>query len=129
VAHNAYFDRAHLLRACAEAHVPGLAAGPFLCTLQLARKAFPRAPSHKLYALASSLGLCVSPVRHRALPDAELAAALFVRLLSELRAQAAALGLVGELDAPALCALQRSRAKRLTHSLPRALGATDVRGS
>jgi DNA polymerase III epsilon subunit-like protein len=43
--------------------------GPLLCTLRLARKAFPDAPNHRLETLCDHLGL-EEGAHHRALPDA-----------------------------------------------------------
>lgn len=79
VAHHATFDRNFLwtLRQ------------PWICTLELARKAYPHAPSHRLGRLVEYLGLrqqLTSERLHRALPDAEAAAYLLMACLESLKA-------------------------------------------
>ena len=82
VAHNAAFDRRFWT---AELSRLGLAAAqPFACTLLLARRLCPDAPSHKLGALAALYGLPASGRAHRALADAEMAASLWLRLRRDL---------------------------------------------
>lgn len=49
------------------------------------RRAFPRAPSHKLGALVDYAGLPVAGRYHRALADAQMAASLLLRIAQELR--------------------------------------------
>lgn len=79
VAHHATFDRNFLwtLRQ------------PWICTLELARKAYPHAPSHRLGRLVEYLGLrqqLTSERLHRALPDAEATAYLLMACLESLKA-------------------------------------------
>jgi DNA polymerase-3 subunit epsilon len=79
VAHNAAFDVAHLeaaRRAC------GLPPGdaPALCTLRLARRLVPESRRRGLDAVASALGIACFD-RHRALPDALIAAEIFCVML------------------------------------------------
>lgn len=55
-----------------------------LCTLQLARQAFPNAPSHRNQALREYLGLDADPAiaalgQHRALADALVSAQILIR--------------------------------------------------
>ena len=57
----------------------------FACSLLLARRLLPDAPSHKLGALVAFAGLPVAGRSHRALADAEMAASLLLRLEGELR--------------------------------------------
>lgn len=57
----------------------------FACSLLLARRLFPQAPSHKLGVLVEFAGLPVAGRYHRALADAEMAASLLARLEDELR--------------------------------------------
>ena len=83
VAHNAAFDskfwQAELARA-------GLAAPqPFACTVLLSRRLYPEAPSHKLGAMAAFHSLPHTGQAHRALADAEMAAALLARIQHDLR--------------------------------------------
>jgi len=87
VAHNAPFDVGHL-DAAARA-VRGRPLGlPVLCTLRLARRFLPHLRSRSLDAVAAALGIgCAG--RHRALPDARIAAEILCVFLE----QAAARGL------------------------------------
>lgn len=83
VAHNAAFDRRFWQAELAHA---GLAAPqPFICTLLLARRLYPQAPSHQLGALVDYHGLPRTGQAHRALADAEMAAALLARIEHDLR--------------------------------------------
>lgn len=83
VAHNAAFDArfwdAELARVARQRHQE------FACSLLLARRLMPEAPSHKLGALVEFAGLPVAGRYHRALADAEMAASLLLRLEGELR--------------------------------------------
>ena len=75
VAHNAAFDRGFL---------PMLADRPGLCTMRLARRAFPEFHSHALQVLRRALDLNVPDdvgAAHRALGDARVTAALLRVLL------------------------------------------------
>lgn len=82
VAHNAAFDRRFW---AAELQRAGQAAAqPFACTLLLSRRLYPEAPSHKLGALAEFHRLPPSGRAHRALADAEMAAALLARIQHDL---------------------------------------------
>ena len=79
VAHHATFDR-NFLWTLRE---------PWICTLELARKAYPHAPSHRLGRLVEYLGLrqqLTSERLHRALPDAEATAYLLMQCLESLKA-------------------------------------------
>jgi DNA polymerase-3 subunit epsilon len=83
VAHNASFDckfwDAELAR------INQSRRQEFACSLLLARRLFPQAPSHKLGALVEFANLPVAGRAHRALADAEMAASLMVCLEEELR--------------------------------------------
>src|ERR1035437_4507520 len=57
----------------------------FACSLLLARRLLPQAPSHKLGALVEFARLPVAGRAHRALADPEMAASLLVHLEDELR--------------------------------------------
>lgn len=79
VAHNAAFDVALLDRAARR--ILGRPLGmPSLCTFKLARRLLPHVPKASLDGLASHFSLAKS-ARHRALADAELTAAVLVRLV------------------------------------------------
>jgi DNA polymerase-3 subunit epsilon len=84
-AHNASFDRrfweSELQRAGREA------THPFACTLLLSRRLYPQAPNHKLGSLAAFHALPASGRAHRALADAEVAAALLGQIRHDLRRQ------------------------------------------
>ena len=83
VAHNAAFDRKFWQ---AELALAGLAAPqPFACTVLLSRRLYPQAPSHRLGALVDYHGLPRTGQAHRALADAEMAAALLARMQHDLR--------------------------------------------
>ncbi len=83
VAHNAAFDSrfwdAELARITRQRRQE------FACSLLLARRLMPDAPSHKLGALVEYARLPVAGRYHRALADAEMAASLLLRLTDELR--------------------------------------------
>ena len=82
VAHNAAFDSKFWQ---SELQHAGLqATQPFACTVLLSRRVYPDAPSHKLGNLIDHLGLPRTGRAHRALADAEMAAALLVRMQREL---------------------------------------------
>lgn len=81
VAHNARFDLGFL---------PRVAQLPSLCTLALARRAFPDAPDHKNQTLRKYLGLdrdstIAGALAHRGLGDALVTAAILVRCLRVLK--------------------------------------------
>ena len=82
VAHNAAFDRRFLERAW-ERHALEVSLPPILCSLKLAR-AWVSARTYSLDALVSQLGIS-EQVRHRALGDAEMTAALWLELLARGR--------------------------------------------
>jgi DNA polymerase III subunit epsilon len=83
VAHNAAFDRkfwqAELARAGSEA------AQPFACTVLLSRRLYPHAPNHRLGTLVDFHRLPRTGQAHRALADAEMAAALLGQIQHDLR--------------------------------------------
>jgi DNA polymerase-3 subunit epsilon len=82
VAHNAAFDSKFWQ---SELRYAGLdAPHPFACTVLLSRRVYPDAPSHKLGNLIGHLGLTRAGRAHRALADAEMAAALLARMQRDL---------------------------------------------
>ena len=83
VAHNAAFDRRFWAAELERADRP--APHPFACTLLLSRRLYPDAPSHKLGSLAAWHALPSSGRAHRALADAEVAAALLAQIRHDLR--------------------------------------------
>jgi DNA polymerase-3 subunit epsilon len=85
VAHNASFDSKFWQ---AELALAGQSAPqPFACTVLLSRRLYPQAPSHKLGVLVDYHGLPRTGQAHRALADAEMAAALLTRMQHDLRTQ------------------------------------------
>ncbi len=85
VAHNAAFDLRFL---------PALQRMPSLCTVRLARRAFPRAPNHRNQTLRAYLGMdddsdVARFAAHRALGDAVVTAHILLRCLRVLRRRAA----------------------------------------
>ncbi|WP_291519612.1 3'-5' exonuclease [Acidovorax sp.] len=85
VAHNAAFDSKFWQAELARADRP--APHPFACTVLLSRRLYPHAPSHKLGTLVDFHGLPRTGQAHRALADAEMAAALLARMQHDLRTQ------------------------------------------
>lgn len=83
VAHNASFDRRFWAAELERVGEP--ASQPFACTLLLSRRLFPQAPNFRLGSLAAFHDLPVSGRAHRALADAETAAALLGRIRHDLR--------------------------------------------
>jgi DNA polymerase-3 subunit epsilon len=85
VAHNASLDLSFLT---------ALRERPHLCTLALARRAFPHAPDHKNQTLRRYLAIDRDPLlrglaAHRALADAQVTAAILLRCLARLARAAA----------------------------------------
>ena len=83
VAHNASFDckfwDAELAR------IERRRQQEFACSMLLARRLFPQAPSHQLGVLVDFAKLPVAGRYHRALADAQMAASLLTHLEDELR--------------------------------------------
>ena len=84
-AHNASFDRRFWAAELERIDRP--APEPFCCTLLLSRRLYPQAPSYTLGSLAAFHALPTPGRAHRALADAEVAAALLGRIRSDLRSQ------------------------------------------
>jgi DNA polymerase-3 subunit epsilon len=82
-AHNAPFDRRFWQDELARAGVA--AAQPFVCTVMLSRRLHPEAGSHKLTALGAFHGIPPAGRAHRALADAEMAAAVLARMQAGIR--------------------------------------------
>jgi len=113
VAHNASFDskfwQAEL------AHAGLTAPQPFACTVLLSRRLYPDAPTHKLGPLVQHLGLPRAERAHRALADAEMAAALLARMQHDLTTQ----WQLPSADFAQLQAVQRCTRKTLAQWLTR----------
>ena len=80
VAHNASFDRSFWQAELALAGCETDKAHQFACTVLLARRLYPQAPSCKLGILARFHGLPDSGRAHRALADAQTTAHLLLRI-------------------------------------------------
>jgi DNA polymerase-3 subunit epsilon len=87
VAHNASFDRrfwaAELDRLGLDVS-PANTHAPYACTLLLSRRLYPEARSFRLGSLAAFHDLPSSGRAHRAMADAEVAAALLARIQRDL---------------------------------------------
>ena len=101
VAHNASFDSKFWQAEMAHAGLP--APHAFACTVLLSRRLYPQAPSHQLGALVDYHHLPRTGRAHRALADAEMAAALLGQIQHDLRQRWD----VGQPDHALLVALQR----------------------
>ncbi|MET0280526.1 MAG: 3'-5' exonuclease [Steroidobacteraceae bacterium] len=86
VAHNARVDENFLRSECRRLELD-LQLDPFICSMQLSRRVYPHLSTHSLATLAWSLGLARTGAAHRAGADAELTAALMLRLGADLAAQ------------------------------------------
>ena len=82
VAHNASFDRRYWMAELARLDLP--APQPFACTVLLSRRLYPQARSHSLGAMATLHQLPSAGRAHRAMADAEVAAALLARIQTDL---------------------------------------------
>lgn len=82
VAHNASFDRRYWMAELERLNLP--APQPFACTVLLSRRLYPEARSHSLGAMAALHQLPSAGRAHRALADAEVAAALLKRIQADL---------------------------------------------
>lgn len=85
VAHNAAFDRRFWVAELQRLGERG--EQPFACTLLLSRRLYPHAPSFRLGSLATFHALPSAGRAHRALADAEMAAALLDRIRHDLRSR------------------------------------------
>ncbi|MDQ3058919.1 MAG: 3'-5' exonuclease [Pseudomonadota bacterium] len=101
VAHNAAFDSRFWQAELARCELA--APQPFICTLLLSRRLYPQAPNHQLGSLVDYHGLPRTGQAHRALADAEMAAALLARIEHDLRTHHG----VASPDHKVLLALQR----------------------
>ncbi|MDP3816975.1 PolC-type DNA polymerase III [Pseudomonas sp.] len=86
---------------------------PFACSLLLARRLLPMAPSHKLGNLNRWAGLPDTGKAHRALADAEMAANLVSFMAALLRERHG----IAEVSHQLLCTLQRVPTAKLSQAL------------
>ena len=87
VAHNASFDQRFWGAELERLGTPAPSTPPFACTMLLSRRLYPQAGSFRLGALAAFHAIPPAGRAHRALADAEVAAALLARIRSDIRAQ------------------------------------------
>jgi DNA polymerase III epsilon subunit-like protein len=80
VAHSAHTEATVI--AGQHDHCPQLAKTSLLCTVKLARHAWPELNSHRLDAVLRFLRIAIPPDRHRAMPDAELTVQVFRHALA-----------------------------------------------
>ncbi|MBJ6727246.1 3'-5' exonuclease [Geomesophilobacter sediminis] len=83
VAHNASFDQRFLDAELSRLQLRRKA--EFACSLLVARRLYPEAPSHSLGALVNYRKLKTDGVFHRALADAEMTAGLWTAMIRELK--------------------------------------------
>jgi DNA polymerase III epsilon subunit-like protein len=80
VAHSAHTEAGIIARH--REHCPVLAATSLLCTVRLARAAFPDLAHHTLDTMLKYLAIPRPPDRHRAMPDTELTVQVLTRCLA-----------------------------------------------
>lgn len=85
VAHNASFDQRFWASETARLGGPGRTDPPMACTLLLSRRLYPQAGSYRLGSLAAFHSIAPAGRAHRAMADAEVAAALLSRIQSDIR--------------------------------------------
>lgn len=120
VAHNASFDSRFWAAELALADLP--APHAFACTVLLSRRLYPEATSHQLGRIVTHLGLPRAERAHRALADAEMAAALLARMQHDLRSRHG----ITDPDHAVLTALQRCARKGLDKMLARYAAGNDL---
>ncbi len=87
VAHNASFDRRFWEAELGLAGEKNQTNQPFACTMLVARRLYPQAPSHKLGVLIDYHRLPKAGRAHRAMADAEMAASLLGQIQDDLRSR------------------------------------------
>lgn len=122
VAHNASFDQrfwaAELARLGPAAH----ANHSFACTMLLSRRLYPQAGSYRLQSLASFHTLPAAGRAHRALADAEVAAALLGRIQHDIRREYR----VDAAPHDLLVKLQRTQRKALPKAIATYFGSSSL---
>jgi DNA polymerase-3 subunit epsilon len=85
VAHNASFDQRFWNAELSRLGPDKEQATPFACTMLLSRRLYPQVGSYRLQSLASYHALPPAGRAHRALADAEVAAALLTRIRTDIQ--------------------------------------------
>ena len=100
VAHNASFDRGFLEAEYSRLGYP--TKHPFICSMRVARRLYPKAPNHRLGTLVAYTRVPECGQFHRALADAEMTGYLWLnmveRLVSKYRIHNANLALMRKLQ-------------------------------
>jgi len=123
VAHNAAFDRGFWASEMAQADLPPDPAHDFACTVLLSRRLYPDAPSHKLSALTTWLGLQRDGRAHRAMSDADVTAQLLLRLQQDVGERFASVLRGCAADHALLSVLQRAQRQQLQRCIERYMGS------
>jgi DNA polymerase-3 subunit epsilon len=113
VAHNASFDQRFWAAELGRLGPDAQAVPAFACTMLLSRRLYPDAGSYRLGALASFHALPAAGRAHRALADAEVAAALLSRIRGDIRQQYA----VEDVPHALLVKLQKCQRKALPKAI------------
>ncbi|WBY01250.1 3'-5' exonuclease [Ramlibacter tataouinensis] len=115
VAHNASFDQRFWAAELGRLGGQASTEPSFACTMLLSRRLYPQAGSYRLGALASFHALPFAGRAHRAMADAEVAAALLSRIQGDIRRD------YDVEDAPhdLLVKLQRSQRKAVPEAIRR----------
>lgn len=85
VAHNASFDQRFWAAEVGRLGTDAKAEQPFACTMLLSRRLYPQAGSYRLQSLAAFHALPSAGRAHRAMADAEVAAALLSRIREDIQ--------------------------------------------
>jgi DNA polymerase III subunit epsilon len=85
VAHNASFDQRFWAAELGRLGAAARTDHSFACTMLLSRRLYPQAGSYRLGSLASFHSLPSAGRAHRAMADAEVAAALLARIRTDIR--------------------------------------------
>jgi DNA polymerase III subunit epsilon len=115
VAHNASFDQRFWSAELGRLGPDAPSDHAFCCTMLLSRRLYPQVGSYRLQSLAAFHALAPAGRAHRALADAEVAAALLARIRQDLQRDYALAAAPHEL----LVKLQRTQRK----ALPKAIAA------
>lgn len=115
VAHNASFDQRFWSAELGRLGPDATRDHAFACTMLLSRRLYPQAGSYRLQSLASLHALAPAGRAHRALADAEVAAALLARIRTDLQREYA----IDAAPHGLLVKLQRTQRK----ALPKAIAA------
>lgn len=123
VAHNASFDQRFWAAELAHLGPDAPTTPPFACTLLLSRRLYPGAGSYRLGSLAAFHAIAPAGRAHRAMADAEVAAALLTCIQRDIQREY-------EVDAAPhdlLVKLQRCQRKAVPKAIRQYFGGTSAR--